>query len=51
MLKMSSKRPEYGVIAKNCLVSGICKGKTPVGDRTLLLGSIVKVEGDYENNR
>lgn len=48
---MNNKKPDYGVIANNCLVPGIAKGKTPLGDRTLLLGSVVKVEGEQGSNK
>lgn len=51
MLKMNDKRPEYGVIARNCLAPGISKGKVPQGDRTLLSGSVVKVEGEFGSKR
>lgn len=51
MLKMNDKRPDYGVIAGNCLAPSVSKAKIPLGDRTLLLGSVVKVEGEYGSSR
>lgn len=49
---MNDKRPEYGVVLRNCLVPSISKGRTPPqGDRTLLLGAVVKIEGEVGTSR